>query len=58
MHELDDIIEQVITLLKPNFMQGIILLSAVIAYESVSRYRLREEARAAAAALAQDKLVP
>jgi len=38
-------------------MQGIILLSAVIAYESVSRYRQREEARAAAAALAEDKAV-
>ncbi len=33
-------------------LQGIILLSAVVAYETVSRYRQREEARAAAAALA------
>ena len=36
-------------------MQGIILLSAVVAYETVSRYRQREEARAAAAALAGQK---
>ncbi len=36
-------------------MQGIILLSAVVAYESVSRYRQREETRAAAAALADQK---
>ncbi len=34
-------------------MQGIILLSAVVAYESVTRYRQREETRAAAAALAE-----
>jgi len=40
-----------------TIMQGIILLSAVVAYESVSRYRQREEARAAAAALAEEETV-
>jgi general nucleoside transport system permease protein len=35
-------------------MQGTILLAAVVAYESVRRYRERDEARRAAAALAEE----
>jgi simple sugar transport system permease protein len=39
-------------------MQGIILLAAVVAYESVRRYRERDEVRRAAAALTHQEGTP
>jgi ABC-type uncharacterized transport system permease subunit len=39
-------------------MQGVILLASVVAYESMRRYRVREETRLAAAALAEEGLAP
>jgi simple sugar transport system permease protein len=39
-------------------LQGTILLASVVAYASVSRYRQREETKAAAAALASEQAVP